>query len=226
MKYEDRIGKKFGRLTILSYNPKNHRGRYVCQCECGKIKEVDSSQLVSGRIRSCGCLARELTSQRSIGNKYSSKHQKNKTRLYQIWLDMKQRCYNPKQKVYKWYGAKGIKICDEWLDSYTTFEKWCLENGYSETLTIDRINSKGNYEPNNCRWVDTKTQARNKKSTILITHNGKTQCLKDWCIELNKNYPTIVNRIHNGWQPKAALLVPKNIRRGGEQYEQSIASIN
>ena len=213
MKYKDRIGQKFGRLTIIEYKPQNYRGRYICQCECETTKEVDCSQLIGGSVHSCGCLARELKSQRSVGNKYSSKHNKSKTRLYQIWLDIKQRCYNPKQKVYKWYGGRNIIMCDEWLNSYETFEKWCVANGYEKDLTIDRINSNGNYEPTNCRWVDMKAQSRNRTGTILITHDGKTQCLKDWCIELNKNYPTIVGRIRNGW-------------KGGKQYEHSVASIN
>lgn len=223
--YKDRIGQKFGRLTILEYHPNNRKSSYLCKCECGLIKEIKCDHVVQGLTKSCGCLSRELKSQRSLGNKYSATHDKSGTRLYQIWGDMIQRCHNPKQKVYKWYGAIGIKVCEEWKNDYTLFEKWALENSYSDELTIDRIDFNGDYEPNNCRWVSMKEQSRNKKDTILITHNGKTQCLKDWCVELNKPYPTIVNRIRNGWQPKIALLVPKNIRRGGNKYEQSVASI-
>ena len=163
---------------------------------------------------------------RAFGNKYSLKHGKSKTRLYQIWLDIKQRCRNPKQKVYKWYGAKGIDICEEWANDYLIFEKWSLENGYKEKLTIDRINNLGNYEPNNCRWITVKEQHRNTSKTITIEYKSKTQCLKDWCIELNKPYPTIAGRIRKGWQPKIALLVPKNVRRGSKKYNEIIAFIN
>lgn len=223
--YKDRIGQKFGRLTILEYRPKNQRGRFVCQCECGTIKEINCSHLISGKVSSCGCLAKELKTQRNKGNKFAVLHCKSNTRLYQVWLDMKQRCYNPKQVGYKWYGNLGIKVCKEWKNDYLSFEKWAVQNGYKDNLTIDRIDCKGDYEPNNCRWVDWKTQSRNKKDTILITYNGKTQCLKDWCAELKKPYPTVANRIHDGWQPKYALLVPKNVRRGSEEYNEMCAII-
>lgn len=163
---------------------------------------------------------------RNLGNKYSLKHGKSKTRLYRIWLDIKQRCYNSKQKVYQWYGAKGIHMCEDWKNDYTTFEKWANENGYDNNLTIDRINTEGNYEPKNCRWVDFKTQSRNKVNTIIITHNGKSQCLQDWCVELKKPYSTIAGRIRKGWQPKIALLVPKNIRRNSYEYKKIVAYIN
>lgn len=224
--YKDRIGQKFGRMTIIAYEPIKHRGRYVCQCECGTIKSVDCSQLIDGRIKSCGCFAKELAKEKLKSITLNTTHHKSKTRLYKIWLDIKQRCCNPKQKVYKWYGTKGIKVCEEWKNDFIAFEKWSIENGYAENLTIDRIDNKGNYEPNNCRWVDFKTQSRNKSNTILIAHNGKTQCLKDWCNELGKSYPTIQNRIQNGWQPKIALLVPKNIRRNSYEYKKIVASIN
>ena len=223
--YKDRIGQKFERMTIIAYEPIKHRGRYVCQCECGIIKSVDCSQLINGEIKSCGCLSKELLVQRNKNNKYSAIHNKSKTRLYQIWLDMKQRCYNPKQNAYKWYGAKGVEICKEWKDNFAAFENWALANGYSSNLTIDRINNLGNYEPNNCRWVGMREQHRNTTKNIVIEYQGKKQCLKDWCVELGKTYPTIANRIQNGWQPKYALLVPKNIRRRSEKYNEICAII-
>jgi len=225
--YKDRIGQKFGRLTIIQYVSKNdNRGYYLCKCECGNEKIVSATNLIKGDINSCGCLARELTIKRNIENKYTKKHGKSKTRLYQIWLDIKQRCYNTKQNTYKWYGAKGIKMCDEWFNDYLEFEKWSLSNGYKENLTIDRINSKCNYEPNNCRWITMKQQLRNTSRTILITYNGKTQCLKDWCNDLGKNYQTIHGRIYTGWQPKIALLVPYNIRKGSKKYYEIVNSIS
>ena len=220
--YKDRIGQKFGRLTILEYHPNKRKSSYLCKCDCGRIKEIKCEHIVQGLTKSCGCLSRELKSQRSSGNKYSVKHNKSRTRLYKIWCDMIQRCHNPKQKVYKWYGAIGIKVCEERKNDYTLFEKWALENGYDDVLTIDRIDFNGNYEPNNCRWVSMKEQSRNKKDTIKIEYKGKTQCLLDWCKELGKNYQTTINRINNGWLPKYALIVPKNIRRGSEKYNEII----
>ena len=208
--YKDRIGLKFNRLTILDYIGNN---KFYCQCECGNTKEIKASSVILGEIKSCGCLERELKSKRSLGNKYSATHNRSKTRLYQIWLDMKQRCYNKELKCYKWYGLKGIKVCDEWRNDYIEFEKWALDNNYSDTLTLDRIDSNCDYEPKNCRFITMREQSRNKCNTILITLNGKTQCLKDWCEELNLNYSTIKGRIKNGWGYENALFKPIDVRK-------------
>lgn len=108
---------------------------------------------------------------------------------------MKERCNNPNNPAYKNYGGRGIRICDEWLKDYKVFKKWAIENGYTDDLTIDRIDNNGNYEPNNCRWVSNKVQANNRRSNVLITYKGKTQNIKQWALELGINYKTLHRRL-------------------------------
>lgn len=124
------------------------------------------------------------------------KHGLRFTRIYRIWLNMKNRCNNTKTQAFKFYGAKGIRVCDEWNDDPKAFYDWAMENGYREDLTIDRINNTGNYSPDNCHWVDMKTQNRNRRSTHLVTWNGKTQCLTDWAKELHVPQKTFIWRFH------------------------------
>lgn len=200
-KIKDLTSQKFGRLTAL-YRLHNIKGRtkWLCVCDCGNFKEVNTVKLTSGHTRSCGCLQKDITSN------YFKKHGQTKTRLYKIWQGMKKRCYNLNCKSYNYYGVRGIKVCDEWLNDYQTFYDWSINNGYKESLTIDRINNDGNYEPNNCRWVDQKTQNRNSRHNRLFTFDGETRCLSDWCEILNLNYKTILNRINcYNWSIDRAL---------------------
>ena len=155
MKKIDITGQKFGRLIVLSDTGKksgSHR-IWLCRCVCGKLTEVRIDKLRAGNTKSCGCLKKEIKHGDSCGGKMS--------RLYGIWDSMKQRCLNLKCRAYKYYGGKGIEVCDEWKNSYLTFKAWALANGYQQNLTIDRINSDGNYCPENCRWLTLSENARN-----------------------------------------------------------------
>lgn len=200
------IGKKFGRLTVLSEcekRAKNGKIRYKCQCDCGNITEVMGENLRRGITKSCGCLLKEITSKRSIT------HGKTNTRIYAIWYHMKARCYNSNEHRYKDYGRRGINICDEWKDNFKAFYDWSMLNGYNDTLTIDRIDVDGNYEPNNCRWLTLKQQQENKRNSIKFTYNGETHCLREWCNILNINYKTVHKRIHvHKWDIEKALFTP------------------
>lgn len=179
----DMTNQKFGRLTVMEVAPRpdtaktTHHKHWLCRCTCGREKVVDGSSLRKGLTKSCGCLAREGTS--------NLKHGKSKTRLYGILADMRQRCTNPNNKSYKYYGGRGIKVCDEWLDKdkgFTSFYNWAMANGYSDDLTIDRINPNGDYSESNCRWATASEQNFNKgircdNSTghtgVYIMPNGK-----------------------------------------------------
>lgn len=137
------------------------------------------------------------------------KHGGSKTRLYTIWINMKSRCYNPKCKEYRWYGAKGIKVCNEWLNDFSAFHEWAISNGYSDKLTIDRENCNGNYEPSNCRWADWITQQNNRSSNKTITFKGKTQTMAEWAREYNIPESNLATRLKNGWDMESALNTPK-----------------
>jgi hypothetical protein len=137
------------------------------------------------------------------------KHGGTNTRLYQIWSNMKARCYRENCKEYKWYGAKGIKICNEWKNDFSAFKSWALSNGYSENLTIDRITSSGDYEPSNCRWVDWKTQQNNRSSNRYYTHNGVTKTMAEWAREYGIPESNLITRLKKGWAFEEALTKPK-----------------
>ena len=138
---------------------------------------------------------------------------RSKTKLYSVWKTMKYRCSNKNNHKYKNYGGRGIKVCDEWKD-YSLFRTWALSNGYQDDLTIDRVDVDGNYEPNNCRWVDMKTQQRNRSNNKLIEYKGETKCLSEWVEITGIGHKTILYRLNSGWSVEKALThLPKNHRR-------------
>ena len=124
---------------------------------------------------------------------------------------MRQRCHNSKNRGYKNYGARGITVCDEWLDKeagFMNFYNWAMQNGYQDGLSIDRINTDGNYEPSNCRWVDMKTQNNNKRNNVYITYKDTTKTLKGWSDYLGINYKCLESRLRSGWSTEKLLMTP------------------
>jgi len=204
MKLIDLTGQRFGKLLVLE-RVKN-RGKepyWLCQCDCGNKKEIAGCSLRSGLTTSCGCFAKEMR------RKATTKHGLSHTRLDNIYYGMKARCLNPNEPAYKDYGGRGITICQEWLNDRTKFFEWALNNGFKENLTIDRINNNGNYEPSNCRWVDIKTQSRNRRSNHLINFDGEIKTITDWAETYKMPYSRLKKRLDSGWSLNKALTAFK-----------------
>lgn len=215
-KFKDLTGERFGKLVVLNNEPnlKSHSTRWKCKCDCGNIVIVYTSSLKSGATQSCGCLWK----------KKISKHNMYGTRIYCIYDGMKTRCYNKNFKRYKDYGGRGIKICNEWNDKengFMNFYNWAINNGYRDDLTIDRINNNGNYEPNNCRWVDIKTQANNKTNNFFVTFDNETHTISEWSKILKINKQTLRSRFSNGWNIEKSLTTL--VRKKGEIENEAFA---
>ena len=200
----DLAGKKYGRLMVLEYDGQNHRGKsmWKCLCDCGGTIIVTGAHLTSGHTQSCGCYGAEILKDRV------TTHGMTKTRLYNIWQGMLKRCYYKGATSYRHYGDKGIVVCEKWHD-FETFRDWAITHGYSDDLTIDRIDNSGDYSPENCRWVDINTQLRNTSRNHFIEFNGETHCMKDWASILGINYRTLQQRVNvYGWSVERAFTTP------------------
>lgn len=196
-KPQDYIGHRFGMLVVEEIVGKGSHNKTLlrCKCDCGGEKIIAFGNLNTGHSNSCGCL--EKKNYERLGN-LNKTHGESKTRLYKEWKGIFTRCYNKNRAKYKDYGGRGIKVADEWND-FLNFKEWALLNGYNDTLTIDRIDVDGNYEPSNCRWATLKEQARNKRITLYATYNGVTKPLLTWAEELNLRYKTLLTRKRKGW---------------------------
>lgn len=192
-KYIDLTGQRFGKLVAMqkidNHKRNDAHAYWLCLCDCGNSTIVSSSHLRCGDTSSCGCL--------SNGKSY--------TRLYRIWDGMKQRCYTKSETAYKYYGGRGIKVCETWKNDFQSFHDWALENGYSDELTIDRIDTNGDYEPSNCRWSTRKVQANNTRRNRNLTFNGQSKTIAEWSEETGINQNTILCRIRRNWSVERAL---------------------
>lgn len=206
------IGQKFGRLTIIGFEKKKEPNRgwnWVCQCDCGNKKVVSPQDVKLGKTKSCGCYHDEVCKSRAT--KYNHLV-KDYPRLHRIYHWMKRRCYDPKTPRYEDYGGRGISVSREWIDKahgFDNFVQWAIENGYSDRLTLDRIDVNGDYCPENCRWVTYKEQNENKRDTKWVVYKGKKIQLKRLCEKIGVCYDTVHNRIYSlGWDVERAIMEP------------------
>lgn len=190
----DLTGQRFGRLTVLEFVPVpcTKRSYWKCRCDCGNEKTVETQKLLLFSTKSCGCLKIE----RII--KQSTKHGGKSTRLYEIYKSMRQRCLNSNNPHYCDYGGRGITICKEWENDFTAFRDWALSNGYADNLSIDRIDNDKGYFPENCRWVDRKTQCNNRRSNIIVVFNNKQFTISEASELSGIKYNTLRDRYLRG----------------------------
>lgn len=207
----DLTGKKYGKLTVISRaENKGTQTRWLCECDCGKRKIVQAGSLVSGDTKSCGCLRGVI-----MGERLRTHGTGKESRLYRIWTGIKTRCYNPNHNTYKIYGKRGIKMCEEWKNSFVSFRDWSIKNGYSDSLSLDRIDVNGDYEPSNCRWATKKQQANNTRSNVYISYKGETHTLAEWSDITGIKELTLASRKRKGWSDEECIEVPlySNIRK-------------
>lgn len=198
----DLTGQKFNYLTVEKRleNAIGGISVWLCKCDCGNYTKVRGSNLKNGAVKSCGCLKHIP---------YTKTHGMTHTRLYHLWNAMKNRCNNPKVQSYKRYGGRGISVCEQWEKSFISFYEWAINNGYSEDLSIDRIDNNGNYCPENCRWIPLKEQCNNRKTNIVFEYNGEKHNLMQWCKLLDLDYKFIHNRIYRlKWDFERAITTP------------------
>lgn len=174
---KDLTGQKFGRLTVIEqhgFGKPNKNGsrysRWLCLCECGNYCERDSGELKKRYNHSCGCLGKEHLKEMCKNN---ITHGMTDTRVYNCYKAMMRRCYNEKDPHYNAYGRRGIIVCEDWKGNPKAFIEWALKNGYSDDLTIERIDVDGNYEPENCTWIPMKDQYKNKQATKRKLKEGE-----------------------------------------------------
>lgn len=217
MKKYDLAGKRFGMLVVVKEAGRSCHGGVVweCKCDCGETKYICSHELVKGHSTSCGCKRKTSLS------RLRYRHGDVGTRLYKTWQDMKSRCQNKQNKFYKDYGGRGISVCEEWDRDYIAFRAWAISSGYNDSLTIDRIDVNGNYEPNNCKWSTQYQQANNRRSAHFVTYHGKTGALTNMCRELNVNYVSVKSRMRSkGISFEEAVDMPPKLSEFKEYWKK------
>lgn len=205
----DLVGMKFNHLTVLKKDTTKilpsgqHKTMWVCECDCGNISSVSSYALRHGNILSCKeCGIKRSSESRKV-------HGKRNSRIYNIWAEMKQRCFNKNHKYYCNYGGRGITVCDEWIHDFKAFYDWAIKNDYSDNLTIDRIDNDKGYSPENCRWATAKEQANNTRRNKRIKFMGEGKTLSQWADTYGISQDLLGERLLRGIPIERAII--KNV---------------
>lgn len=188
---KDLTGKRFGRLTVLESSGKSSNGKYQwnCKCDCGNYIIVKGNSLTTGHTKSCGCLGRESKVE------VNTTHGLRNHPLYGVWLNVKGRCCNPNNSHYKYYGDKGITVCDEWRDDFKSFYDWMINNGYHKGMSIDRIDNSLGYSPDNCRVIPLSAQSSNRTTNYKIPYNDSFYTVAELSRLLNVKSSTLYSRL-------------------------------
>ena len=184
----DLTGRTFGRLTVIRKAGRSKTGtmKWLCKCECGNESITRSDNLRNGRAQSCGCLRREVPS------KHLGTHFMTGTKIYNIWVHMRNRCSNPQNQAYKNYGARGITVCERWQ----IFDNFYLDMGDRPGgMSLERIDNDKGYSPGNCKWATTKEQHRNTRRNRIIEYDGRKQCLSEWADDVGMSSSVLHNRL-------------------------------
>ena len=194
MRLLDLTGKTFGQLEVVGRAPntKDGKGAWFCRCSCGTVKAVSTQNLKRGVTVSCGCYRR----------KRSTTHGMSRSSEFHVWCAMRARCTNPKNKDYHHYGARGITVCERWLNS---FEAFYADMGPSQGLQLERVDNAKGYGPSNCVWATSAEQHVNRRNTIWLEHSGTTHTLVQWSETLNIPYMTLYTRYKIGKPPEEIL---------------------
>jgi hypothetical protein len=202
-------GQLFGRITVLSFRDiHKRRTRWYCVCSCGEKLTCSGSALKTGNTRSCGCLKRDTTIERNITQ--STTHGMTATSIYNVWASMKRRCCRPSSQDYKNYGGRGITVCERWLEFENFYED--MGDRPSNQYSIERIDNDGDYCLDNCKWILTSNQAKNRRTNRRLSYNGETRIVVDWARHLNMNVHTIYSRLNRGWSIADTLTRPLQSR--------------
>ncbi len=197
----DLTGQRFGRLLVLNASvPAKSSTRWECRCDCGAIAIIATGNLRHGHTRSCGCLKRDGTGHIT--------HGLSKTRELRIWQKMIARCHRPEDDHFKYYGARGIYVCDRWRNSVADFYS-DMGPRPSPKHSIERKNNDGPYSPDNCRWATHAEQMLNRRNSVMLTYLGKTQNLCLWAKELGLPFKLLQSRNARGWPTEKILETPR-----------------
>jgi len=202
---EDLTGQVFERLTVIEYagyEPKGKSTVWKCKCECGKEIISQKHALINGRTKSCGCLTRY-----SPGDNVT--HGLSGQPVYHVWESMRDRCNNPNSTGYENYGGRGIKVCDEWNNSFEAFYR-DMGDAYKKGLSIERIDVNGNYNLENCKWATNLEQQNNKRTNRFITVFGERLSIAQVSRKYNINQTTLRYRLKRGLSPEDAVTIPIN----------------
>ncbi len=215
---------KIGRLSpfeVVRF-PNTHRVKWKCLCDCGNVVSVWRSSLCKkGRTRSCGCLNKDNQRKRNMTHGQTPRN--GRTKEYRAWLSMKNRCYYPQDHYWKYYGGRGIVVCDEWKNNFIQFFK---DMGVCPPkYSLDRIDVNGSYCKENCKWSSSQDQSRNKQKSIKIEYNGQILPLKTVCEQINFPYKIALGRYQKNWPKEDLFIPPRSKRHSLSSYFTSLPSV-